>query len=294
MEANQKELISPLEMEVTWERVLLSSLKFESGGRSEGVPVLRGAARLSSGRGVALFVLGRDRIKRNLTTAFALDHACYHHGGPLADGEIEEVPGVGQCVLCPWHKYLISIKNGEALYVGIDVDPASGKKTEKLKTKGIKQRAHPCRIVAIEGRPKLGLESLHVGMIDDDDEEEEVMMKGEEGRMDEDDLGVDDDIIYNDGTINPSYALEVLDMGSIHTEDTAKRFGKTVLRMFLEQRDQQLKEAKGGGAIQSDYYAPKPFNTTLAPLCEGGLVPPSYPIHSSLQKPSHLRLPPQA
>ena len=275
METNQKEIISPLESEVTWERVSLSSLKFESGGRSEGVPVLRGAARLSSGRGVALFVLGRDNVTRKRTTAFALDHACYHHGGPLADGDIEDVPGVGQCVLCPWHKYLISIRSGEALYIGINVDPSTGKKIEQLKSKGIKQRAHPCRIVSVDGLPKIGLESIS-GLHEEMDEEEEG-----EG-------GVDDDVILSDGSVNLAYALEVLDMGSIKSEEMAKRAGKNVLRMFLEQRDQQLKEAKGGGAIQSDYYAPKPFNTTLAP-CEGGV---SYPIHSSLIQPSHLRPPP--
>jgi len=93
--------------------------------------------------------------------------------------------------------------------------------------------------------------------------------------------------------MNPAYVIEVLDMGTIESEEEAFILGgKRVLKMFKEQRDQQLKEAKGGGTIHSDYYAPKPFNTLLAPN-EDGNKQSSYPLHSSLVKPLHLRSPPQ-
>ena len=265
-----------------WEQVSLSSLKFESGERSEGIPILRGATRLLSGRGIALYILGCDTIERKRTIAYALDHGCYHHGGPLADGDIEEIPGIGKCVLCPWHKYLISIKSGEALYVGISIDPSTGKKIEEMKTKGIKQRAHPCRIVRIQQFGDGDKEKGFFSGVQDEDED-----------VEDDNFGIDDDIINKDGTINPAYVIEVLDMGTIESEEEAfKLGGKRVLKMFKEQQDQQLKEAKGGGTIQSDYYAPKPFNTLLAPS-EDGSKQSSYPLHSSLLKPLHLRSPPQ-
>ena len=89
-------------------------------------------ARLASGRGVAIWLHG-DKL-------FCLDAACYHHGGPLAAGDIEDVAGGGTCVLCPWHRYKILLSSGECLYSAID---ASGAVT--LRSKGIKQRTHAVR-----------------------------------------------------------------------------------------------------------------------------------------------------
>jgi hypothetical protein len=37
-----------------------------------------------------------------------MDAACYHHGGPLGDGAIEDLGGA-TCVSCPWHKYRITL-----------------------------------------------------------------------------------------------------------------------------------------------------------------------------------------
>lgn len=78
---------------------------------------------------------------------YALDLNCYHMGGPLAAGDIEELlveraPGnqleVHPCVVCPWHKYKISLTTGEGIYH--QVDPFSSKQECDTKSRGRKQR----------------------------------------------------------------------------------------------------------------------------------------------------------
>ncbi|XP_071789502.1 Rieske domain-containing protein-like [Asterias amurensis] len=70
---------------------------------------------------------------------YVLDFHCYHAGGPLDVGNIEEVNGVS-CVVCPWHKYKISLGSGEGFYQSID--PHDRKKPPCWKSKGVKQRTH--------------------------------------------------------------------------------------------------------------------------------------------------------
>ena len=41
----------------------------------------------------------------------ALDNECVHHGGPLAQGSIEE----GK-IVCPWHGWEFNLKTGQATY----------------------------------------------------------------------------------------------------------------------------------------------------------------------------------
>ncbi|XP_072045575.1 Rieske domain-containing protein-like [Amphiura filiformis] len=50
---------------------------------------------------------------------YALDFHCYHSGGPLDAGDIEDINGVA-CIICPWHKYKISLQTGEGYYQAID------------------------------------------------------------------------------------------------------------------------------------------------------------------------------
>ncbi|KAM4809366.1 Rieske domain-containing protein isoform 2-T2 [Rhinophrynus dorsalis] len=69
----------------------------------------------------------------------ALDLRCYHAGGPLHLGDIEDINGQ-TCVICPWHKYKIALSTGEGLYQGID--PHDPKRTTKWFSKGVKQRTH--------------------------------------------------------------------------------------------------------------------------------------------------------
>lgn len=62
---------------------------------------------------------------------------------------LAEELGGQPCVVCPWHRYKISLVTGEGLYIGID--PLSkgpdGKPRQLLKSKGVKQRVHPTKIV---------------------------------------------------------------------------------------------------------------------------------------------------
>ncbi|XP_039622602.1 Rieske domain-containing protein [Polypterus senegalus] len=44
---------------------------------------------------------------------FAMDARCAHSGGPLCEGDIEEVNGVLK-VFCPWHDYDFSLHTGES------------------------------------------------------------------------------------------------------------------------------------------------------------------------------------
>ncbi|CEG48815.1 hypothetical protein PHYSODRAFT_505338 [Plasmopara halstedii] len=76
---------------------------------------------------------------------FCMDQACYHHGGPLVNGDIEELGGK-TTIKCPWHAYHIAIETGEGLYKGVDMTRTpSGKlqpSSPRLKSKGVKQRVH--------------------------------------------------------------------------------------------------------------------------------------------------------
>eukprot|EP01064_Diplonema_japonicum_P007105 TRINITY_DN14829_c0_g1_i5.p1 TRINITY_DN14829_c0_g1~~TRINITY_DN14829_c0_g1_i5.p1 ORF type:complete len:422 (+),score=23.63 TRINITY_DN14829_c0_g1_i5:573-1838(+) len=68
---------------------------------------------------------------------YSLDNGCYHHGAALLNGDIEDMGGK-QCVVCPWHGYRITLKDGEGLYWGLGEDL----KKRTIRSKGVKQRAH--------------------------------------------------------------------------------------------------------------------------------------------------------
>uniref|UniRef100_A0A8C3KYQ7 Rieske domain-containing protein n=1 Tax=Chrysolophus pictus TaxID=9089 RepID=A0A8C3KYQ7_CHRPC len=70
---------------------------------------------------------------------YALDSRCYHEGGPLRLGEIEDIDGQA-CIICPWHKYTITLETGEGLYQGIN--PLEPSPTPRWQSKGVKQRIH--------------------------------------------------------------------------------------------------------------------------------------------------------
>ena len=74
---------------------------------------------------------------------FAMDNACYHHGGPLLSGDIEDLDG-HPCIVCPWHSYRIALDTGEGMYWG--VVPTAGAPAQVLKSKGRKQRTHKVTI----------------------------------------------------------------------------------------------------------------------------------------------------
>lgn len=72
------------------------------------VPVGEGRAITIEGRRVALF--------RAATGWYALDHACPHLGGPLADGIVADCT-----VICPLHARRFDLATGAALSGGDDV-----------------------------------------------------------------------------------------------------------------------------------------------------------------------------
>ena len=49
---------------------------------------------------------------------YCLDSTCYHMGGPLATGDIEDLGNDdgGPCIVCPWHKYKVRLDTGERLF----------------------------------------------------------------------------------------------------------------------------------------------------------------------------------
>ncbi|KAK7098807.1 hypothetical protein V1264_003036 [Littorina saxatilis] len=44
---------------------------------------------------------------------YAIRDSCPHAGGPLSMGDIEELPGEGLCVRCPWHQWTILLETGQ-------------------------------------------------------------------------------------------------------------------------------------------------------------------------------------
>ncbi|KAA0713886.1 Rieske domain-containing protein [Triplophysa tibetana] len=70
---------------------------------------------------------------------YAIDARCYHAGGPLHKGDIEEFDG-RSCIVCPWHKYKMTLAEGEGLYQAVDPSVKPLKPT--WCSKGVKQRVH--------------------------------------------------------------------------------------------------------------------------------------------------------
>lgn len=70
----------------------------------------------------------------------AMDMRCYHSGGALQYGDIEEFNGL-PCIVCPWHKYKITLAGGEGLYQAVD-DPTARPLRTHWRSKGVKQRIH--------------------------------------------------------------------------------------------------------------------------------------------------------
>ncbi|KAM9743286.1 Rieske domain-containing protein-like isoform 1-T3 [Menidia menidia] len=71
---------------------------------------------------------------------YAMDMRCYHSGGALQNGDIEEFNG-RLCIVCPWHKYKITLAEGECLYQAVDNPTAKPVRTQ-WRSKGVKQRIH--------------------------------------------------------------------------------------------------------------------------------------------------------
>jgi len=66
---------------------------------------------IASGQARLVNIKGKEIALFNIEgTFFALENACTHEEGPLAEGEIE-----GHEVTCPWHGARFDVRTGEVL-----------------------------------------------------------------------------------------------------------------------------------------------------------------------------------
>ncbi|XP_020485091.2 Rieske domain-containing protein isoform X2 [Labrus bergylta] len=70
---------------------------------------------------------------------YAMDSYCYHAGGELQNGDIEEFDGK-LCIICPNHKYKICLAQGESIYKS--TNPKEKPPVPRWYSKGVKQRTH--------------------------------------------------------------------------------------------------------------------------------------------------------
>jgi nitrite reductase (NADH) small subunit len=84
------------------------------------------AADVPLGEGRAVTVAGRRIAIFNAPSGwYALDHACPHLGGPLADGLLSD-----SCVTCPLHERRFDLRTGE------DLDGGPGAAVHRVEVRG--------------------------------------------------------------------------------------------------------------------------------------------------------------
>lgn len=72
---------------------------------------------------------------------YCIDSVCFHAGGPLTLGDIEEING-HICLVCPWHCYQISLGTGEKFYQEATTGPDDKLQAGGWKSVGQRQRTH--------------------------------------------------------------------------------------------------------------------------------------------------------
>ena len=96
------------------------SLADERTGMSEFVKVAS-TNEIAPGQARLVNIKGKEIVLFNIEgTFFALENACTHEEGPLAEGEIE-----GYEVTCAWHGARFDVRTGEALCAPAYEDVAS-------------------------------------------------------------------------------------------------------------------------------------------------------------------------
>lgn len=78
---------------------------------------------------------------------YCVDSACFHAGGPLALGEIEELND-DPCLVCPWHSYVVRLADGQKFYQSASPGPDGKLQPGAWKSVGRRQRTH-----RVEARP---------------------------------------------------------------------------------------------------------------------------------------------
>ncbi|XP_020793919.2 Rieske domain-containing protein isoform X2 [Boleophthalmus pectinirostris] len=102
-------------------------------GRKEDIVKVGRVTRLLNGSRDVLVLHHQGQL-------YAMDMRCYHAGGVLQHGDIEEFNG-RLCIVCPWHKYKITLAEGEGLYQAVK-DPTVRPLRTEWRSKGVKQRVH--------------------------------------------------------------------------------------------------------------------------------------------------------
>lgn len=64
--------------------------------------------------------VGRRHVSiiRHRGILYCIDSVCFHMGGPLGIGDIEEFES-HICIVCPWHRYMITIDSGKKLFQAV-------------------------------------------------------------------------------------------------------------------------------------------------------------------------------
>jgi len=99
------------------------------------------SASLPEGGRLQLKIKGRYiTVIRLDGKVFAIDSVCFHAGGPLGIGDIEDVNG-RPCIVCPWHYYKIDVETGDKYYQQVKFE--NGKMVQgDWASNGVKQRVH--------------------------------------------------------------------------------------------------------------------------------------------------------
>jgi len=66
-------------------------------------------------------------VLRHKGQLHVFDGACYHAGGPLGLGDIEDIDAAGEsraCIDCPWHHHKIDLQSGVKWYEALIKDPS--------------------------------------------------------------------------------------------------------------------------------------------------------------------------
>uniref|UniRef100_A0A670Y4Z5 Rieske domain-containing protein n=1 Tax=Pseudonaja textilis TaxID=8673 RepID=A0A670Y4Z5_PSETE len=120
-------------------------------GREEDIKRLQRTTATVHERQVVIFYHGGH--------FYALDCRCYRKNLKMICIEtyrtIKDINGQ-PCIICPWHKYKITLNTGEGLYQAIN--PKEPSAVPKWKSKGAKQRTH--RVTVDNGNVYVTLSDL--------------------------------------------------------------------------------------------------------------------------------------
>lgn len=114
-------------------------------------------------------------IEGRFVTAFrskgelsVIDSVCYHAAGPLTLGPVKDIEDLSMTVVsCPWHNYMVSIKDGVRAYQGVEF--VNGKPVPTGWKRGkVVQRPHFIREDPLNGL-QVALNVTHDACPSDDD-----------------------------------------------------------------------------------------------------------------------------